>query len=133
MDLREFMQKCEAEGDLKRIKTEVDWNLELSHIAKLNEEKKGPALLFENVKGYKTPVITSTCTTTERLALIMGMPKQTSLVELMREWVKKGPKTLRPVGPTLGPTGFSSWKRISWGPNSSGASTPISCSRNTRP
>ena len=84
-DLRDYIARCEQEGELHRIKAEVDWNLELSHIAKLNEERKGPALLFENVKGYKTPVITSTCTTTERLALIMGMPKQTSLVELMRE------------------------------------------------
>jgi phenylphosphate carboxylase beta subunit len=102
-DLRDYIAKCEQEGELHRIKAEVDWNLELSHIAKLNEEKKGPALLFENVKGYKTPVITSTCTTTERLALIMGMPKQTSLVELMREWVNKGKKKIPPKMLSNGP------------------------------
>ncbi len=62
MDLREFMQKCEAEGELKRIKKEVDWNLELSHIAKLNEEKKGPALLFEKVKDYQIPLLASAFT-----------------------------------------------------------------------
>jgi phenylphosphate carboxylase beta subunit len=102
-DLRDFIAKCEEIGQLKRIKAEVDWDLELSHIAKLNEEKKGPALLFENVKGYDTPVITSTCTTTERLAIIMGMPKDTTLVELMRHWVeignKKIPPKLLPTGP----------------------------------
>ena len=102
-DLRDYIATCEQEGELHRIKAEVDWNLELSHIAKLNEEKKGPALLFENVKGYKTPVITSTCTTTERLSLIMGMPKQTSLVELMREWVKKGQKRIPPKMLSNGP------------------------------
>ena len=89
-DVRDYIAKCEKEGELHRIKAEVDWDLELSHIAKLNEERKGPALLFEKVKGYTSPVLTSTCTTTERLAIIMGMPKETSLVELMREWVKKG-------------------------------------------
>jgi 4-hydroxy-3-polyprenylbenzoate decarboxylase len=102
-DLRDYIAKCEQEGELHRIKAEVDWNLELSHIAKLNEEKKGPALLFENVKGYKTPVITSTCTTTERLSIIMGMPKQTSLVELMREWVNKGKKKIPPKMLSNGP------------------------------
>ncbi len=89
-DLRDYIAKCEEEGELHRIKAEVDWDLELSHIAKLNEEKKGPALLFEKVKGYDSPVITSTCTTPQRLAIIMGMPKQSSLVEIMREWVDKG-------------------------------------------
>ncbi|MBP1698665.1 MAG: phenylphosphate carboxylase, beta subunit, partial [Deltaproteobacteria bacterium] len=45
MDLREFISLCEKEGELKRIKAEVDWDLEMSHIAKLNEERGGPALL----------------------------------------------------------------------------------------
>ena len=41
MDLRSFISLCEKEGELKRIKPEVDWNLEMSHIAKLNEEQRG--------------------------------------------------------------------------------------------
>jgi hypothetical protein len=49
-DLREFIVKCESAGELVRVKSEVDWDLELSHIAKLSEERGGPALLFENVK-----------------------------------------------------------------------------------
>ncbi len=95
-DMRDFIQEAEKEGQLKRIKAEVDWNLELSHIAKLNEEKCGPALLFENVKGYKTPVITSVCTTTERLSLIMGAPIKSSLVDLMQFWVEKSKKLIPP-------------------------------------
>lgn len=102
-DLRDYIAACEREGQLLRIKAEVDWNLELSHIAKLNEEKKGPALLFENVKGYKTPVITSTCTTTERLAIIMGAPKQSSLVDLMRLWVEKAQRNIPPKMLSTGP------------------------------
>jgi 4-hydroxy-3-polyprenylbenzoate decarboxylase len=102
-DLRDYIAKCEQEGELLRIKPEVDWDLELSHIAKLNEEKKGPALLFEKVKGYTWPVLTSTCTTTERLAIIMGMPKSSSLVDCMREWVKKGEKRIPPRVVSTGP------------------------------
>ena len=96
MDLRDFISFCEKEGELKRVGAEVDWDLELSHIAKLNEEKSGPALLFENVKGYKSPVITSVCTTTNRLSMIMGERKESTLFDLMRAWTEKGKKSIAP-------------------------------------
>jgi phenyl-phosphate phosphatase/carboxylase subunit beta len=96
-DLRDFIAACEPEGLVHRVKAEVDWNLELSHVAKLNEEKSGPALLFENVKGYTSPVMTSVCTTTQRLAVIMRMPMETSLVGLMEQWVKVGDNRVPPV------------------------------------
>ena len=51
-DLRDFIEECRKKDDLKEITAEVDWNLEASHVAKLNEEKKGPALLSSNIKGY---------------------------------------------------------------------------------
>ncbi len=102
-DIRDFIAKCEEEGVLQRIKAEVDWDLELSHIAKLNEEKKGPALLFENVKDYDTPLLTSACTTTERLSIIMGMPKNSTLVDLMRHWVEKGKTKVPPKIVDTGP------------------------------
>ena len=89
-DMRDFIAKGEEVGLCKRITAEVDWNLELSHIAKLNEEQSGPALLFENVKDYDTPVITSVCTTTQRLALIMGLPLDSTLVNLIRKLGKAG-------------------------------------------
>jgi len=102
-DVRGFIAKCEEEGILQRIKAEVDWDLEASHIAKLNEERKGPALLFENIKGYDSPLLMSTCTTTERLAIIMGMPKNSTLVDLMREWVEKGKDGIPPKIVDSGP------------------------------
>ncbi|MEW5723723.1 MAG: phenylphosphate carboxylase subunit beta [Thermodesulfobacteriota bacterium] len=94
--LRDFIKLAEKEGQLHRVKAQVDWNLELSHIAKLNEEKHGPALLFENVKDYSTPVMTSVCTETQRLALIMGLPLDYSLVQIMEFWVKLGDKKVPP-------------------------------------
>ncbi|MDX2500032.1 MAG: UbiD family decarboxylase [Deltaproteobacteria bacterium] len=89
-DMRDFVAKGEEVGLCQRVTAEVDWNLELSHIAKLNEEAGGPALLFENVKDYDTPVITSVCTTTARLSLIMGMPLDSTLVNIYDEWAKLG-------------------------------------------
>ncbi len=102
-DMRDFISKAEENGVLHRIKAEVDWDLELSHIAKLNEEKQGPALLFENVKDYDSPVITSVCTTPERLALIMGEPRDTTLVDLMRVWVEKNENKIPPKWVDSGP------------------------------
>jgi 4-hydroxy-3-polyprenylbenzoate decarboxylase len=87
MDLREFVAQCEKVGQLKRVKTEVDWDLEISHICKIAEEKSGPALLFENVKGYSSPVLTGAFATTQRLAMILGKDPKLSLVELTKEWV----------------------------------------------
>jgi len=102
-DMREFITKAEEAGLLKRIKAEVDWDLELSHIAKLNEEKQGPALLFENVKDYDSPVITSVCTTAQRLALIMGESEDSSLVDLMKVWVDKNANKIPPKLVDSGP------------------------------
>ena len=34
--MRDFIEVCEKDEQIHRIKAEVDWNLELSHIAKLN-------------------------------------------------------------------------------------------------
>lgn len=88
-DLRDFIAKLEEEGELRRIKAEVDWYLEMGHIAKINEEQGGPALLFENVKGYKTPVLASALSTTSRLALALEAPKTSTLPQLVREWVER--------------------------------------------
>jgi phenylphosphate carboxylase beta subunit len=86
-DLREFIAKCEEEGEFKRVKAEVDWDLELSHIAKISEEKGGPVLLFEKIKGYHTPVVTSIFTKPTRMAMALGMPKNTSIFEMAKRWI----------------------------------------------
>jgi phenylphosphate carboxylase beta subunit len=97
MDLRDYVSKCEEVGQLKRVKAEVDWNLEISHVAKVVEEKSGPALLFENVKGYKSPVLTGAFGTTQRLAIILGKDPNLSMVQLTREWVNTAVKALTPA------------------------------------
>jgi len=97
MDLRDFVAKCEMVGQLKRVKAEVDWDLEISHVAKVVEEKSGPALLFEKVKGYTSPVLTGAFGTTQRLAIILGKDPNLSMVQLTREWVDTAVKALTPA------------------------------------
>ena len=96
-DLRDFIATCEKEGELHRIKAEVDWDLELSHICKAVEEKAGPALLFENVKGYQSPVLTGAFATTKRLAIILGKSANLSMVDLTKEWVAVATKEVVPA------------------------------------
>jgi len=96
MDLRDFISRCEKIGELKRISVEVDWNLEISHISKVNEERGGPALLFENVKGYSSPVLTGAFGTSRRLAIAMGMSGN-SMCELAKEWMKLTIKEIIPA------------------------------------
>ncbi len=91
-DLRSFIRRLDQEDQLLRVKREVDWNLELSHVAKVNEERQGGgrAMLFENVKDYPGDrVFTSALTAKERLALAMEMPVDTSLMRLSQEWVDR--------------------------------------------
>jgi UbiD family decarboxylase len=56
-DLREFIIQLEKEGELQRIKAEVDWDLELSAIMRRVYEIDGPACLFENVKDSRFPAL----------------------------------------------------------------------------
>ncbi|MBU4340134.1 MAG: UbiD family decarboxylase, partial [Euryarchaeota archaeon] len=55
-DIREFIEVLEKKGLLKRIKTEVSAELEITEILDRVVKKNGPALLFENVKGSRIPV-----------------------------------------------------------------------------
>ena len=48
-DIRELVQVLENANELKRIKTEVDANLEIAEILRRTMYQNGPALLFENV------------------------------------------------------------------------------------
>ncbi len=87
-DIRDYIAACEKAGALQRITAEVDWNLELSHIAKANEEVGGPALLFENVKDHDIPVMTSAFTTRERLAICLEQDPTLPMSGLSRKWME---------------------------------------------
>lgn len=105
-DLRDFIDECEKKGELKRIKAEVDWNLELSHICKLNEARGGgQALVFEDIKGCEgVSVLGSALTTEKRLATALDMPDNYTLCQLARDWVELTSKTsIPPVEVSDGP------------------------------
>ena len=71
-DLRDFIAALEQRGELVRIKAEVDPVLEMTEIADRTLRRGGPALLFENPKGFDTPVLVNLFGTARRVALGMG-------------------------------------------------------------
>ena len=74
-DLREFLSFLEQKGELKRVSAEVSPHLEMTEISDRVLRKAGPALLFENPKGYATPVLTNLFGTELRVAYGMGQEK----------------------------------------------------------
>ena len=71
----------EASGDLVRIKEEIDPNLEMTEIADRTLRGGGPALLFENPKGYDMPLLANLFGTEKRVAQGMGADS----IEALRE------------------------------------------------
>jgi len=72
-DLREFLNHLESKNLLKRVKAQVDTNLEIAGIMDRLVKNVGPAVIFENVKGYNVPVVANLFGTQERVALGLGI------------------------------------------------------------
>ncbi len=81
-DLRAFLDYLEKQGDLKRITFSVDPKLEMTEIADRVLRQDGPALLFENPKGYQTPVLANLFGSTRRVAAAMGCDSVDGLREV---------------------------------------------------
>jgi len=81
-DLRDFIKFLEERGELKRISAEIDPVLEMTEICDRTLKVGGPALLFENPKGFDIPVLGNLFGTPERVAMGMGKENLHSLREL---------------------------------------------------
>jgi len=68
-DIHEFIDSLEKAGELKRVKTEVDTNLEIAEILRRVSYTNGPAVLFENVKDYDMPVLGNAFGSIKRLEI----------------------------------------------------------------
>jgi 4-hydroxy-3-polyprenylbenzoate decarboxylase len=103
-DMREYLDLLEKEGELVRIKKEVDCNLEVGAIACRAQDLRAPAPLFENIKGYPEgfrlfgntfgptrPVIQG------RVALALGLDKNTPTLEIINEYSRRLEKPIKPV------------------------------------
>src|SRR5215211_2525825 len=72
-DLREWIALLEREGELVRVATEVDPDLEVTEIVDRTVKAGGPALLFEKPKGSSHPLLINQFGTERRMCLAFGV------------------------------------------------------------
>ncbi len=105
-DLREYVDRLEAEGELQRIEAEVDRDLEVGAVIRRSYDLKAPAPFFQKIKGYPkgfrilgAPVGTSAKPNQyyARLAISLGLGVESNPTTIMEESMTEM------VGATLAP------------------------------
>jgi len=69
--LQEYVKALEGSNQLKRVKSKVSVDLELAEILRRLMYNKGPVVLFENVDGFKIPVLGNAFGSMERMKLAL--------------------------------------------------------------
>jgi len=100
-DLREWITRVEALGQIHRIKEEVDWNEEMGAITYMAHQEIGaPALFFEKIKGRRsgfTALWNSLGSSLDRFAVAIGEPTGLSSMELIQRCRTKFARSIPPV------------------------------------
>ena len=87
-DIRDFIEELEKHGELKRVKTSVDPNLEIAEIMRRSMYTNGPAILFEDVKGYDMPVLGNAFGSMSRLEIGLEMTDFTEIGHRIADMTK---------------------------------------------
>jgi len=96
-NLRSFIDSLRRENELVEILAEVDPYLELAEIHRRVIEQQGKALLFQNVKGSRFPVVTNLFGSRKRIDLAFGKKPEKFVkraVEAAEHLIPPKPKTL---------------------------------------
>ena len=97
-NLGEFISELERAGELLRIKAPVSCDLEITHITDLASKASGggKALLFENVRESRFPVLTNAFGSERRICLALGTDSLDALARRIESFVRiEPPKSLR--------------------------------------
>ncbi|MEO2200565.1 MAG: UbiD family decarboxylase, partial [Nitrosopumilus sp.] len=87
-DTQEFIKELEKQGELKRVKAEVDPDLEIAEILRREMYSNGPAVLFENVKGHSMPVLGNAFGSMRRLEIGLEMTDFTEIGQRITDMTK---------------------------------------------
>ena len=90
-NLKDFLNKLESIGELKRINVEVDPNLEITEIADRMSKNEGPALLFENVKGSDFPLVINAFGSEKRMQLALNCDSFDEKAQMIESLIKIQP------------------------------------------
>lgn len=92
----EFVKALEEAGELVRISAEVDRDLEVSEIASRVMRQYGPALLFENVRGSRIPLLINAYGSEKRMCMALGVDSLEEISERMNALIDfKPPASLK--------------------------------------
>lgn len=86
--LGDLIKTLEEQNELKRIKTQVDAELEIAEILRRITYEKGPAVLFEDVKGYKMPVLANAFGSMKRMEIALGTSEYTEIGRRIADMTK---------------------------------------------
>lgn len=82
--LREYVESLEKVGQLRRIRTKVSVDLEIAEILRrVMYKNEGPAILFENVEGFKIPVLGNAFGSLRRLKMALDIENFEEIGERM--------------------------------------------------
>src|SRR4030042_3858349 len=99
-DLRDWLGKLESEGELKRVKTQVDWDKEIGAISSVARQRGLSGLLFENIKDYQKTrcrkLFTGSLVNSRQIALMFGLPKDTHLRDLVGAFRERFKNRIKP-------------------------------------
>lgn len=95
--LGEFLSALEQRGDLLRVRSPVQRDLEITELTQRAVRSDGPALLFENVVGSTWPVAMNVLGSPRRIALALGAETVEEVAERVQALVR-----LRPPAGVLG-------------------------------
>jgi 4-hydroxy-3-polyprenylbenzoate decarboxylase len=90
-DLREWIALLEREGELVRVTAEVDPDLEVTEIVDRTVRTGGPALLFENPKGARHPLLINQFGTERRMCLAFGEPSLDAVAQKLGDVLEMQP------------------------------------------
>jgi 4-hydroxy-3-polyprenylbenzoate decarboxylase len=80
-DLRDFLNRLEKEGELRRVDAEVDPVLEITEITDRVTKAGGPALLFENPRGSRVPLAINLLGSERRMNLALEVARLEEVAE----------------------------------------------------
>lgn len=104
-DLRDFITYLErkAPEHLLRVKREVDPRFEIPAVlARLEKDKRFPAIIFEQVKGSRFPVVANMHADLRRLLMAIGI-EEGGIQDFLREYSLREDRPLEPVLVERGP------------------------------
>src|ERR1044072_2820955 len=86
-DLRDWI-KAAGEGEVRTL-TGCDWNLEIGAVTELvHHVEDGPAVLFDDIKGYPKGyrVLSNSLSSRKRLAMTLGLPSGENKMDFVKSW-----------------------------------------------